>query len=135
MGFGSARAVDVGSVVDVNDVDPLRFVIDAVEQAVGTAASTKQAAEFALEGLADAVRLARQVAERELDDGRNDAGRDALQRAPSWAGELDVISHVGGSVVALGHAELGPDLVLAVGTSGRDVILGLGDGVADARLR
>jgi hypothetical protein len=134
-GFRSARAVDVRSVVDVNDVDPLRLVVDAVQHAVGTAARTKQAAEFALEGLADAVRLAGQVAERELDNRPDDTGRDALQHAPSWAGELDVISHAAGSAVPLRHAELGTDVVLAVGTSGRDVSLGLGDGVPDARLR
>jgi hypothetical protein len=118
----------------VNDVDAFRFVIDAVEQAVGTAAGTEQAGEFAFEGLADAVWLARQVAERELDDGRGNAGRDPLQRASSWAGELDVISHDAGSAVALGNAELGPDLVLAVGTPGRDVAFGLGYGLADAGL-
>ena len=121
--------------VDVNDVDTLRFVVDAVQQAVGAAACAEHAGQFAFEGFADAVWFAGQVAERELDDRRDDAGRDGLQRAPSWAGELDVVRHVVGSVVAFGDAELGPDLVLAVGSSGRDVALGLGDGVADAGLR
>jgi hypothetical protein len=76
--FGSARAVDVCSVVDVNGVHALRFVVDAVEQPVGTAASTEQAGEFAFERVADATRLASEVAEGELDDRRDEAGRDAV---------------------------------------------------------
>jgi hypothetical protein len=48
---------------------------------------------------------------------------------------VDVIGHAADSAVALGNAELGPDLVLAVGTSCRDVSLGFGDGVANAGLR
>jgi len=77
-------------VADVNDVHALRFVVDPVKQAVGTAAGAEQ------------------------------------------AGQLDVARHAADSVVALGNAELCPDLVLAVGTPGRDVGFGLGDGVADA---
>lgn len=77
--------------VDVNDVDALRFVVDAVEQAVRTAAGTEQAGEFAFDGLADAVWLARQVAERELDDGRGNAGRDPLQRASRAFEAVDLL--------------------------------------------
>ena len=46
---GSARAVDVRVVIDMVDVHALRFVVDAVEQPVGTAASAEQAYEVALE--------------------------------------------------------------------------------------
>jgi len=65
-------------VIDVNDVYALSFVVDAVEQPVGTTASTEQAGEFAVEGLADTVWLARQVAEGEFDNGRDNTGRDAV---------------------------------------------------------
>jgi DNA-binding MarR family transcriptional regulator len=93
-------------VIDVNDVDLLRLVVDAVEQAVGTAASAEQAGEFTLEGLADALWLAGQVAECEFDDGGDDAGRDALQRAPgSGSREITPYSPCGGALSARGtHA-------------------------------
>ncbi len=130
----SPRAVNVRSMVDVNDKDPLRLVVDAVQHPVGTAACAEQAAEFALEGLADAVWLTCQVAEHELDDRRHDTRRDALHRTPSRTSELDVVGHRR-SAVPLGYAQLGPDLVLAVGMAGRNVSLGLGDGAANVRLR
>jgi hypothetical protein len=78
IGYASARAADVRTVIDVNDVYALSFVVDAVEQPVGTTASTEQAGEFAVEGLADPVWLARQVAEGEFDNGRDNTGRDAV---------------------------------------------------------
>lgn len=66
---------------DVHDVDPLRFPVDPIQQPVRAAAGAEQAGEVAFEGLADVARLAGQVTEGELDDRRDDAWRDALQRA------------------------------------------------------
>ena len=49
--------------VDANDVDPLCRLADAVQQAVGTSVSAERADGSAFEALADAVWLARQVAD------------------------------------------------------------------------
>jgi len=73
-------AFSMGAVVDVDDVDRLRRVIDAIQDAVGTAACSVQAGQLPFERVADAVGLARQFPEGELDDRRDDPWRDALQR-------------------------------------------------------
>lgn len=121
--------------VDVDDVDALRFVVDAVQNAVGAAACAVEAGQLSFEWLADSAWFACEVAEDELDDGRNDPGWDIFHRSSRGAGELDVVGHAGGSVLAWGYAEFGSDRFFAGGVAGFDVGVGLGDRVADAWLR
>ena len=118
----------------MDDVDLLRLVVDAMEQAVWTATGCEQSSQLTLERLAGAVGLARQIPERELDDRRNDARRDALQRAAPGPVNWTSCVTVADSAVTLGQAELGSDRVLALRAPRRDVGLGPGDSFADARL-
>ena len=96
-----AGAVDVSAVVNVDDVDNLPPLVDAVEQAVGPPSGPDEACQVTFERLACPVRLASESAERELDDRGNDAWRDALQGTPCRTGELDRIDQ-GGQLSRLG---------------------------------
>jgi len=92
-GHGSAVAVDVGSVVDAQDLDPVSGVVDVVEDPVRASTGAVGAFEFSLERLADLSGCPREVAEDELDDRRNDSWRDAAQ-VPARGGREDhLITH------------------------------------------
>lgn len=97
-----AGAVDVSAVVNVDDVDNLPPLVDAVEQAVGPPPlGPEEACQVTFERLARPVRLASESAERELDDRGHDAWRDALHGAPCRTGELDRTDQ-GGQLSRLG---------------------------------
>src|ERR1035437_10335222 len=89
----SAVAVDVGSVVDTQDLDPVRGVVDVVEDPVWASTGAVGAIEFSLERLADPSGCPREIAEDELDDRRNDSWRDVAQ-VPARGGREDhLITH------------------------------------------
>src|SRR5664280_1790849 len=73
----SAVAVDVCSVVNAQDLDPISGVVDVVEDPVRAPTGAVRAFEFSLERLPDLSGCPREVAEHELDDRRNDSRRDA----------------------------------------------------------
>src|ERR1035437_6441382 len=92
-GHRSPVAVDVGSVVNAQDLDPISGVVDVVEDPVRAPTGAVGAFEFSLERLADLSGCPREVAEDELDDRRNDSWRDAAQ-VPARGGREDhLITH------------------------------------------
>src|ERR1035437_4956838 len=89
----SAVAVEASSVVDSQDLDPVRGVVDLAEHPVRSSAGAVGAFEVCLERVADLSGGPCEVAEDELDDRRNDAWRDALQ-VPARGGREDhLIAH------------------------------------------
>ena len=65
--------------VDSQDLDPVRGVVDVVEDPVRAPTGAAGALELSPERLADPLGRLREVAEDELDDCRNDARRNALE--------------------------------------------------------
>lgn len=59
---------DIGTVIDTQDGQRCVRVVDAVQQAIRSAACAKDASEFAPHRLSNATRRPGQVAEREFDD-------------------------------------------------------------------
>jgi hypothetical protein len=67
--FGGSGAVDVSTVVDIEYVDGVVGVLDAISDAVLTAARSPLAVERRAQRCTDAVRVVSQRAEQELDAG------------------------------------------------------------------
>jgi hypothetical protein len=122
----SSATVDVATVVDPLNQDQGIVVVDAVQDPVGPAARAVQAGQLAAQRLADAAGFARQVAEHELNNGRDHPRGQPVQITARGGGEPNREGHAPASVGAPGNAELGADFVFAVGAPGRDVRVGLG---------
>ena len=123
----SLAAVDVGSVVDpLNEDHGIVVVVDAIQHSVWPAARAVHAGQLAAQRLADAAGFARQVAERELNNGREHPWGQPVQITARGGGEPNCVGHPPASVGAPGNAELGADIVFAEGAPGRDVRVGRG---------
>ena len=103
--------------INLDDVHSEGVIVDAVEQTVGTSASTEEAGELSLEGFAHTVWLTGQVAEGEFNDRSQHPRWNSLQRTSRRAGELDVVVHVPVSVLPSRHTEFGPDRSFAMSVS------------------
>lgn len=129
--------IDVGSMVDAMDPDRLRLVVDAVEEPVGSAASTVVAGELAPEWFAHAPGFACQVAEGEFDDRCQDSRWKFVEVTLAGGRESSRVAGVG-----FGHSAWPPrdlvlvsDLVFAISSAGDDIGLGLSHRLRQARLR
>jgi hypothetical protein len=71
----SVVAVDIGSVVDPQNLDSVRDVVDAIDDPIRTSMGAVRTLELSLERLADPHGGQRKVAEDKRDDGRNDSRR------------------------------------------------------------
>lgn len=96
--------------MDAVDPHHVRGVVDAVEESVGASSSTVVAGQFASEWLADAARFARQVAESEFDDCRENSGRQLVKVTFGCSGESGRVNTIGVDHVSAGVVEPGTRL-------------------------
>jgi len=115
--------------------DERLIVVYAVQHAVRAAPGAVQPGQFTPQRLADSPRFARQVAEGELNQRREHSRRQLVQVTPRGGGEPNRVGQRRLCIVAPWNAELGANLVFAVGAARGDVGVGLGDRLFDARLR
>lgn len=111
------------------------ILIDAVQHAVRAAPRTVQPGQLTAQRLTDTARLARQIAERKLDHRRDHPRRKLVQVTARSCREPNCVGQRRLCIVAPWNAELGANLVFAVGVPRGDVGVGLGDRLFDARLR
>lgn len=84
--------IDVGAVVDVEDLHTASVLVDAVDDAVGAPTSTVAAGQRAGQRLSDSLRVGGERSIAELHNGGGDGfGQPVGDRAPSGWLEPDVI--------------------------------------------
>ena len=85
--------VDIGAVVDSNDPDHVRIVVEAEQHSVVAVAGTAQVAEFTREGLAEPARVGRQALIDEGHHRESNLGRQSSHVAAPRGRPLDAMRH------------------------------------------
>jgi hypothetical protein len=83
---GSARPIHLGAAADLQDVEALGVVVEAVDDAEVAATRCPQTFEFPLQRLTAAARIRSQATEDEGDKRLRDSRWDGLQTPQSAAG-------------------------------------------------
>lgn len=93
---GSLASVDVAAMSNTEHDDLAAFVIDAVENSVGTAASTPHAFQLVSECGSDSARVLQEGAGDEVDHREGDRFREYLpDRSRCRSGHDDLVSRFG----------------------------------------
>ncbi len=82
--------VNVSAVVHADDKDDASSVVDSIEHAVRATTGTEQTRQVVSKRLANPAWLTCQIAEGELDDGRQHARRKRVETASRCCGETNL---------------------------------------------